>query len=342
MNHVVRMSYLSNSFSSRRVPTSPAKTPREMSSGESSPPYEPSQPGDRVHVDADRAEDLLGHRSPFVVCNDEPNTSVVEREGNVRPLQCPRQRALGRAGGRPARARLPRAAPEPRARLLRAAARRLERPRLGAPRLRRAARRSSPTSARCGSRPRSSPAGRSTRSTPSWSRRCEDPGRARDGVPRQRQDDAALAPPGAPGHGRDGGDRERARRGRDRPPPAAARRRAHGAAAERLPLLRAARRSRRRAARPDRPPRRRRDPAVPARRRRDDRAREPGADRLHAPLRAARQAPLPLDGVVTTVDAQHGLRHDESVRQAAAADRLVVTKTDLADPAPSWPRSSGG
>ena len=44
MNHVVRMSYVSNSFSSRRVPTSPAKTPREMSSGESSPPYEPSQP----------------------------------------------------------------------------------------------------------------------------------------------------------------------------------------------------------------------------------------------------------------------------------------------------------
>ena len=37
--------------------------------------------------------------------------------------------------------------------------------------------------------------------------------------------------------------------------------------------------------------------------------------------------------MVTTVDAQHGLRHEESVSQAAAADRLVVTKTDLADPA---------
>ena len=103
--------------------------------------------------------------------------------------------------------------------------------------------------------------------------RCEDPGRARHGVSRQRQDHAALPPPRAPGHGRDGGDRERARRGRDRPPPAAAGRRAHGAAAERLPLLRAPRRSRRRAARPDRPSRRRRDPALPARRRRDDRAR---------------------------------------------------------------------
>src|SRR6266511_1512371 len=44
MNQVVRRPYLSNSFSSRRDPTSPAKTPREMSSGESSPPYEPSQP----------------------------------------------------------------------------------------------------------------------------------------------------------------------------------------------------------------------------------------------------------------------------------------------------------
>jgi G3E family GTPase len=41
-----------------------------------------------------------------------------------------------------------------------------------------------------------------------------------------------------------------------------------------------------------------------------------------------------LDGVVTTVDAQHGLRHEESVLQAAAADTLVITKTDLADAAP--------
>ena len=39
-----------------------------------------------------------------------------------------------------------------------------------------------------------------------------------------------------------------------------------------------------------------------------------------------------LDGVVTTVDAQHGLRGSESVKQAAVADRLVVTKTDLASP----------
>jgi G3E family GTPase len=39
-----------------------------------------------------------------------------------------------------------------------------------------------------------------------------------------------------------------------------------------------------------------------------------------------------LERVITTVDAQHGLRGEESVKQAAAADRIVVTKTDLADP----------
>ena len=44
-----------------------------------------------------------------------------------------------------------------------------------------------------------------------------------------------------------------------------------------------------------------------------------------------------IDGIVTTVDAQHGAagldRHDESQRQAAVADRLVLTKTDLASAA---------
>ena len=58
---------------------------------------------------------------------------------------------------------------------------------------------------------------------------------------------------------------------------------------------------------------------------------------LHAlmsnPLVAARYR---LDGVVTTVDAVHGVgqldQHPESVKQAAVADRLVVTKTDLAAP----------
>ena len=40
-----------------------------------------------------------------------------------------------------------------------------------------------------------------------------------------------------------------------------------------------------------------------------------------------------LDGLVTTIDAVHGERqldlHPEALRQAAMADRLVVTKTDL-------------
>ena len=40
-----------------------------------------------------------------------------------------------------------------------------------------------------------------------------------------------------------------------------------------------------------------------------------------------------LESVVATVDAQHGLRGEASERQVAAADVLVVTKGDLADPA---------
>jgi G3E family GTPase len=46
---------------------------------------------------------------------------------------------------------------------------------------------------------------------------------------------------------------------------------------------------------------------------------------------------LRLDGVVTVVDAVNGAatldRHEESVRQAAVADRLLLTKADLADEA---------
>lgn len=42
-----------------------------------------------------------------------------------------------------------------------------------------------------------------------------------------------------------------------------------------------------------------------------------------------------LDGVVTTVDAVHGMKqldeHEESLKQAAVADRVVLTKTDIAD-----------
>lgn len=39
-----------------------------------------------------------------------------------------------------------------------------------------------------------------------------------------------------------------------------------------------------------------------------------------------------VEAVVTTVDGIHGLRQRESVKQAAVADTLVVTKTDVAEP----------
>jgi len=39
-----------------------------------------------------------------------------------------------------------------------------------------------------------------------------------------------------------------------------------------------------------------------------------------------------LDAVVTTVDGVHGLRGPEALQQVAAADTLVVTKSDLAEP----------
>jgi G3E family GTPase len=46
-----------------------------------------------------------------------------------------------------------------------------------------------------------------------------------------------------------------------------------------------------------------------------------------------------LDGVVATVDAVAGLatleRHEESLRQAAVADRIVLTKTDMPDAQPA-------
>src|SRR5262249_11488290 len=69
--------------------------------------------------------------SSLVVCNVEPNALLLERTSDVRPLRRPPERALGRAGRRATRPRLPRASAQPCARLLRASARRLERPRVG-------------------------------------------------------------------------------------------------------------------------------------------------------------------------------------------------------------------
>ena len=54
---------------------------------------------------------------------------------------------------------------------------------------------------------------------------------------------------------------------------------------------------------------------------------------IEMPVVAARYS---LAGVVTTVDGEHGMRtldaHAEAVKQAAVADRLVITKADLASP----------
>jgi G3E family GTPase len=55
---------------------------------------------------------------------------------------------------------------------------------------------------------------------------------------------------------------------------------------------------------------------------------------IEMPVVAARYS---LAGVVTTVDGEHGARtldeHPEALKQAAVADRLVITKADLASPA---------
>ena len=49
---------------------------------------------------------------------------------------------------------------------------------------------------------------------------------------------------------------------------------------------------------------------------------------------SARAAALSEEGIVTTVDAVHGAGqlddHEEAVKQAAVADRIVLTKSDLA------------
>ena len=119
-----------------------------------------------------------------------------------------------------------------------------------------------------------------------------------------------------------------------RPRDPAARRRAHRPARVGLRVLHAPRRSRRRAPRPRRPP----GDAARSRRSRGSSSRRPGSP---TPRRSSRRSSRSRSSatstcstsVVATVDAQHGLRGEESERQVAAADVLVVTKADLADPA---------
>ena len=68
---------------------------------------------------------------------------------------------------------------------------------------------------------------------------------------------------------------------------------------------------------------------------RDDRLRRPGANRATSPQQSPCQPFRPTDAIVTTVDAVCGERqldaHAEAVKQAAIADRLLLTKTDLAE-----------
>ena len=84
--------------------------------------------------------------------------------------------------------------------------------------------------------------------------------------------------------------------------------------------------------------------AVSPHRHRDQRARRPGADPLHARRRSdARRAAAGSARVVTVVDAENGAatlaRFAEAARQAAMADALVISKTDLA---PVSAQSGGG
>ena len=283
MNQVVFMSYLSNSFSRRGVPTSPANRPREMSSGESSPPYEPSQPATASTSTPIRAEDLLGHRvssrsrrcvqryAMCALCGVLLEEHWAEQEGGRRGrassasrcwTACSTTSACGSTTGAAAStcSATARAAPW-----------------------------SSPTSARSGSRPSGSPARPLDPLDPALVARARPErrpvalvtgflgsgkttllSRAARATPTMGETAVIVNELGEVG---------------DRPPPAAARRRAHGAARRAAAsAARCAATSPTSCATCSAGATRGEIPAVPARRRRDDRARRPGADRLHAAL----------------------------------------------------------
>ena len=262
-----------------------------MSSGEFSPPYEPSQPATASTSTPYATEDLLGHRPHL-----RRLRRALQRDSNVLALRRPAEGALGRAGWRPARARLPRCAPRTACSshfglsgsTTGPAASTSLRDRkggtavvddLGALWVRgRAARRAAARPAR--SRPRRGALAVKTPvilvtgflgsgKTTLISRLLGHPELGETAVIVNELGEVGI-------------DHHLLRRVDERTV----------LLASGLRLLHAARRPRRRAARPARPPRRGRDPAVPARRRRDDRARRPGADRVHAALGAGRPAPL--------------------------------------------------
>src|SRR5437879_5319915 len=83
MNQLVLMPYRSNSLSIRGIPTSPANTPRWMSLGESSPPYEPSQPATASTSTPRQIWMSLGMgNSPFVACGESDAVECVVHAGD--------------------------------------------------------------------------------------------------------------------------------------------------------------------------------------------------------------------------------------------------------------------
>src|SRR3954469_16313990 len=82
INQVVLTPSRANGFSGGGLPTSPAKRPREMSSGESSPPYEPSQPA-TASTSTPKAQRIsLGIVTSGNVDEIGQGASLVQRPGN--------------------------------------------------------------------------------------------------------------------------------------------------------------------------------------------------------------------------------------------------------------------
>src|ERR1700728_4411210 len=84
MNQVVLIPKRSNSFSRRGLPNSPENSPREISSGESSPPYDPSQPATASTSTPNP------HRISFAMTPSSafPTDQFFRREPTLRSLPC--------------------------------------------------------------------------------------------------------------------------------------------------------------------------------------------------------------------------------------------------------------
>ena len=162
------------------------------------------------------------------------------------------------------------------------------------------------------------------------------PGQPDHGLPGFGQDHAAAAPAGRSGARRHRGADQRVRRGRARSSSAGAHRRDDGAAAVGLPVLHHPRR----AVGGDQGPAFASASAGWCRRFRRLVVESTGLADPFPILSTVQADPVlrhhfRLGNVITTVDAVNGAaqlaRQPESVKQVAVADRLVLTKTDLAD-----------